>query len=597
MNNRTNTAILLLYVCFFLVLFVQFPLKGTIPGNCDNWFAIAYSNIYLNKIISFFTGAAVGTSLYPITDVYAYGESAPLTGLIFIFFKLFGFNDVVCNYLFLTTLFSWTAFSTYLLTHTYVNNWQASILAGFFFSCAGFTFGNMDTTQAVFFGIAFLSIYYARRFLLEKKTKYVIYAAVLGGLQVYFSAYVFLLQSIILGLLVLLNFRQLFWESLNRRNTLLAIVIFLAFITPFFGFYTLTMAQKSFYNPHPNTFIASVKSLSPNDLLRSLPNNLLYPYQAVLVEDIRMIGLQLSEKYGLAIKQNTHDWLMQGQHPELQEDFLFISIRTCANIGWLIYLLAFIGILKASPPLKKELLIIGVVGFFLSLGPVLLIGQSLYPAPFFLCYKYLPFFDLFRVPVRGFFVFLLMISIFASIGFVKFSQKLTAKQAWKTTIGIGLLFFFFVENIPVPFHGFTAQQYIKPPVIYNTLFDKPAQNTLLELPSNPGVSLGKGDESLFEYNREIIYMNWQTYHKQNIVNGSNGYYPQSRLKLQQMLETNDKRMDLVGLQREYAIDHIIFHKHMVVYEDEKKWLDQLRTSKLLTKVVENDTLVVFRVKN
>lgn len=47
---RTGLALAVGYAAYFLALFAQFPLAGCLPGNCDTWYAIAFTNLYRNEL-------------------------------------------------------------------------------------------------------------------------------------------------------------------------------------------------------------------------------------------------------------------------------------------------------------------------------------------------------------------------------------------------------------------------------------------------------------------------------------------------------------------------------------------------------------------
>ncbi|MBU0985943.1 MAG: hypothetical protein KKH68_01715, partial [Proteobacteria bacterium] len=54
----------LFYTLFFLALFSQFPLKKSLPGNCESWLVISLSNTYLEKITAFLTELRVVIRAY-----------------------------------------------------------------------------------------------------------------------------------------------------------------------------------------------------------------------------------------------------------------------------------------------------------------------------------------------------------------------------------------------------------------------------------------------------------------------------------------------------------------------------------------------------
>ena len=71
-------------------------------------------------------------------------------------------------------------------------------------------------------------------------------------------------------------------------------------------------------------------------------------------------------------------------------------------------------------------------------------------------------------------------------------------------------------------------------------------------------ALYRDSEDLFEWNREIIYMNRQTYHRQNVVNGVHGYFPRTRLEAQRLVDALPAPDAFAGL-RALGVDYVVYH--------------------------------------
>jgi len=592
-----NSLILLFFSLFFLVLFLQLPLNGNIAGNCDTWYVIAYSNAYLAKITSFFTGGALGSALYPIQDIYAYGESALGTASIFILFKLLGCSDVWAYYFFIVLIFTSTAYSVFLITKLYVQQSYAAVFAGLAFMCSSFTLGNIDSPHTVFFAPIFFSFYFAKLFLNSKQTAHLLIAAFLAGLQVYFSAYVFLFGTLALFLLAIIN-----WTHLKLRETatywLLAVGIFLLISTPFFIFYFSKMAKPIFYNPFDSVLLAEAHSLDPIDFTRSLSDNLVYTHTPMYSKTIKENGTLLTD-YGYSYEPIKDAKFMQGKQAKSTEEVRYVSARRVANIGILIYLLAFIGLFTIMRSVRLELIVIGTIGLFLAFGPAIIIGDFLIPSPTYLLYKYSNFFQVLRVPCRAFFLSLFILVILAAQGISYLSKHPKIAQFRGSSLFLFSLvnIIFFVENISFPLNAFEAKDYQTAPKDYQELFKKPSQNTILILPSEVGIALGKDTENLCQYNREIIYMNWQNQHQQNILNGVNGYFPRSRLEVQKLIyQLANNPEVMLTFAKNYAVSHVIFHKKMIVYPYEQEILSFLQKNPYLKLVKNTDDTAIFTVQ-
>ncbi|MEC7182821.1 MAG: hypothetical protein VXW15_08920, partial [Bdellovibrionota bacterium] len=81
------------------------------PGNCDTWLAVALSNNYLKNIITFFTEGESFRSLYPVKNIFSFGEASPGLGLLFIICKALLWNDLWAYFLYLVLQLSLTSFS------------------------------------------------------------------------------------------------------------------------------------------------------------------------------------------------------------------------------------------------------------------------------------------------------------------------------------------------------------------------------------------------------------------------------------------------------------------------------------------------------
>ncbi len=593
----SNSLIFLFYSLFFLLLFLQLPINGNIAGNCDTWYVIAYSNAYLAKLTSFFTGAEIGSALYPIKDIYAYGESAIGTAIIFIFFKLLGCSDVWAFYGFITVLFSLTAFSIFLIAKLYVQQWWAALFAGLAFMCSSFTFGNIDSPHTVFFAPTFFAFYFVKLFLQKKHNYYLLIASILAGIQVYFSAYVFLFGTIVLGLLVLIN-----WSVLRLKESIiywaLALVLFLLITVPFFNFYFSKMAQPIFYNPFDSVLLAEAHSLDPVDFTRSLSDNLLYAHQPMPSKTIKKNGDLLTD-YGYTYAPIKDAKFMQGKQAKTTDEVRYVSARRTANIGILIYILAFIGLLMTIYKARLELAFIGLAGLFLAFGPVIIIGDFLLPSPTYPLYTMTSFFQVLRVPCRAFFLTLFSLSILAAYGLSylsKYAQRKNFTLPPLLFVGLASILFM-IENISFPLNAFEASKYQTVPTEYQELTKQSKKNTILILPSEVGIALGKDTESLCQYNREIIYMNWQNQHQQNILNGVNGYFPRNRLEVQKLIyQLRNNPGVVLSFAKDYAVSHVLFHKNMLVYSYEQEILSFLEKNPYLKQVKNTSNVAIFTIQ-
>ncbi|MFC2169807.1 carbohydrate binding domain-containing protein [Acidobacteriota bacterium] len=595
-RRKLNAYVLLFFVLFFLLLFLQFPLKGSISGNCDHWAAISYSNAYLAKFAGLFSNQTIGTSLYPVKDIYSYGESAPLMGLFFILIKSLGFDEVWGSYILIVLVFSFTAFSAYILAREYLKDSWAALFVGIVFSCSNFIFGHIDSIHTVFFTIAFLSIYFAKKFLRVRRKKYLYICCTLAGIQVYFSAYVFLLLVIYLGILVLLNFRDLLLDRQTNKHFAGALFLFFSLCSPFFVFYFSKMNQSGFYKPINRTEVAEMNSLNPKDFLRSLSGNLIYSHKPVTGGDLNRVTELMVKRLGFENSPDPDMEYVGGRGAESDEELHFVSARASANLGIVIYILAIAGFF-VKPVWRKELLIVWITGIVIGLGPVISWGRHILPNVLYPLYEHSSLISLIRVPSRAFLLSIFALAMFASYGLL----HLKGKKVFKFNLRLPFLvvcssLFYLVENIPFPFDSFKAKEYQKAPSEYIEYFKDMDGTIVLDLPSDIGLYFGRDKDDLFPYNREIIYMNWQTQHHQNILNGVNGYFPRSRIEVQKLIyELPENEKVIYRLVHDYDLDYIVFHKNMIVYPDEPGILQRLLNYHSLNKIHDSESLTIFRI--
>ena len=109
-----------------------------------------------------------------------------------------------------------------------------------------------------------------------------------------------------------------------------------------------------------------------------------------------------------------------------------------------------------------------------------------------------------------------------------------------------------------------------------------------------GGSFINDSQPLFYCNRNFFYMNWQTQHGLNIVNGAHGYIPYTRIIYQHYINLIPNPLALQWL-KDKGITLLAFHKHMTLPREEVL-LTSLENSPLLDKVFEGKKEVFFRFK-
>lgn len=566
-KTRKNWLVLAFYSLFFLGLFSQFPLKNSIPGNCDTWYVISLSNTYLSEIAGFFTGEKPGVSMYPAESIFKFGESAPGSAALFIIFKLLGANDIWAYYFFISLIFILNAFGLYLVAEYYTKNTLAGIFAGFAFACSNFMFANIDDSVVFFYFLPLLALYFINHYIESQKGKYLVYFSFLIGMQVYFSVYVFVGQLFIFIVFCFSNFNFFINDLIIKKKRLIYLAMMLLFfiiISQTLFSYLRSISSKDFIDFYQEGAKGkiSVNALNIENLIAVLPNNLLY-HSDLKIEDL----------------------------------FIWCSIRLRAFTGYGVLALAIIGLFKTNSNKIREILFIILIGVLFAFN---YFNKYLY-------YYLLPdIFLFFRVAHRFYFISCIGFSLLAAFGLSILIQKF--QKFNKYAIAIFLVFFFthFIENVTFPLMSYRINDLSKPTNSYLMFFNKELKSTLLNLPSNDITGMKTNSENtkvengpliqrIFKYNRETIYMNQQTYHKQNILNGNNGYYPKSRLKIQEYIENIPSQAAFDSLLT-VGLDYIVFHKNFVLEGEENELRILKEQEKYLKLEFEDNDIAIFKVQ-
>ncbi len=151
-----------------------------------------------------------------------------------------------------------------------------------------------------------------------------------------------------------------------------------------------------------------------------------------------------------------------------------------------------------------------------------------------------------------------------------------------------------VENVPFPMRSFEAAAYARPPRDYLGFFSDKRDAVILNLPSGIGYGLAGSADDLNVFNRELIYMNWQTYLGLNIVNGVNGYIPHARITTQRFIAGLPREDAVAGLAR-IGVDFIVFNKGLLL-PGESAVVHGLQRAASLEPVFDSETTAIFRVR-
>ena len=552
------------YFTFFALLFLPLPLRGELPGNCDTWLnGVALPNYMLARASAALSGEEVGRPLYPATGVLGFGESAFGTSAMFIVFKLLTGDDVRAYYAFVVTLLALDALGVFFLAGLYVRTAAAAAFAGLAFAASNYTLGNLDSPHTSFFFVAFLALYNLKRYLQGGERRSLILAAVLGGAQAWFSAYVFLFQSAAgAALLAARRGRPATAARADGRGLAQAGVVFLALALPFFAFYARSRADANFTNPWDPVFLAEVHSLEPADLWRTLENNLLYPLdRPIVAADVGRHTERMIQAGVTTLASLTHPDAVTvfGSLSTPDDVKYFVYTRRCAFLGIVLYLLAAVGLAGARGA-RRELLVLYLGALIVSFGPMIFAGPWMWPNLTYPAYRWLDAAGALRVPCRAFSFSVLAVALAAALGLERVAATDFLRSPRRRGLACALAaVVVLLENVPWPLKAFAAADLARPEPLVSRYFADKRGHVLLDLPSRPGGALYRDGDDLFEWNRELIYMNRQTYHRQHVVNGVHGYFPRTRVEAQRLIDALPAAEAFAGL-RALGVDHIVYHR-------------------------------------
>lgn len=588
------------FLAFFLIFFAQLPWKDAIPGNNDYFMAILCGKIVINEIAGFLGLAAAGTAMYP-ASVLPYGETAIGISALFTVFHLLGCSDVVAGYLNLAVLFSLSALAAYVLAGRFVTSFAARCFAGFAFTCSNMAFAHLDEPYAMFYFIPLLVLNYLVRALWEDNARHVTLAAALGGLQVYFSFYVFVYQTVLLACAVL-YFHLRAPRRLPVRRIAKASLLYGAVAAPLVLFYLFAKFRFNLMTPTPPQAITMLMSLSLHDLLQALPGNLLYgpsasmPLTWDVVRHQNFIGI-------LALAAALFALFQRGEHRVVFGGMAVVGLVLAAGPMFM----------RGASTAQNA----GLEDYYRAF-----LASGIAPAPLYPFSKIVPLMSFHRVPVRAYVFVLLAVSFLAAVALDVILRRVRNRRASLLIVA----FFFgghFIENAPFPLPSYPLGPLLEIPSEYKKFMEGKRDAIVLDLPSRFGMLYPNWDPALFSnprafvhadpsappltvldrssyslshlplfnYSREFLYMNWQTQHKANIVGGANGYFPVSRLVYDRWLEDLPDERVLTWIY-DQGVDYVVYHKHMLV-PGEADMLPQLSQSPQLRVVFAGEQIVVF----
>lgn len=597
-SKRNGVIVFFLFLILFGVLFLQFPINDSLPGNNTTWFILSQFNFYYNKVVGLFGSGSTGSFFYPASSPIGWADTGFLQFPFYFLAKAIGINELYSYYFYMVMIFTLTAFSLYYLANIYLNNKFYSLISSLVFTCSNFTFGNIEDIPLLFFFFVFFSIYFLKKSFVEKKINFFFLSAFLSGIQAHCFSYSYLLLHFILIILFILNWKAITQKPFGLKAIFGYAIIDLSIASTFFLPYIIKMNSSEFVNPFNNKANATIHSFMEfKDFFRKIPGNI-YNRSGDLdnllviqdyAKDIKKMNLN-EYIFPVVSSKEISQFLPPIHKKHLNSIVLYPQIRKSGFLGFSVLLLSILGFLRFKRKTKLELGAFAILGVFLCLGPFIYINGHSYRAPLFWFYEYIPFFDFFRVPSRAFLLCVFSFSIFSAKGAFELSLYLKSKKI-KIISFLVICSLLMIENIPYPFSRYKYFPPIDKKIMQHLKGKK--NKTILYLPSSLGLYIFNDSNDVFAYARDYIYMNWKTFHNQNIINGMSAYLPSHRIKVQTLINSLPKKEAVKDLMNRYHLNYIIYVKNFIDKDFEKDILNGLKENSNLKLIETSKDVSLF----
>jgi hypothetical protein len=510
------------FLAFFLLLLLPIPLSHSLLGPVDALFVPIIGNTYINRIEAALSGGIAGQGMHP-ADLMRYGETSPLISAFFALLRVLGMGDIHAFYLTQAIMLALTAFAALLFARHYTRSLWAAGVAALFFSTSNFIWANIDDLYAHFYFLPLLSAHFLKNALERGSIRSIMAAGITGGLQVYAAGQTYIYQTMLLGVILLVNGRAA-WRDLKWGGLVSFAAVYLLIPLPRILYYLHTVNALGATDVWPVSAQAACFSLQPSGLLSSLPGKLI--------------------TYGFVYK-----------YEAIWPWSTWCDTRQLAFMGLGIPLLGLLSLQRANRPVL-ELLLLAAVGLLFALGPTVQLGDRAVSSPVHFFYKYFPLARYLRIALRSYLLSVLSFSILAALGLEQIRTWLRAHQRLSLAVPLLAVAFVLAENISWPLNRDETVPWPDTPAGYVEFFQDKPDAVILDLPSLSTSWPGYVDE--------IRFLLWQTHHKRNGVGGVFGYYPPTRMEAQHYTDLLPSNAGFQGLQ-EFGVTHFVWHDSPHLY--------------------------------
>jgi hypothetical protein len=561
-NRRVSIIVFILYSAFFLLFFSPYITHHSFPGISDNIVHLSIFKNYKIHFLAWLNGQNVGNALYPTKGPQIFLEPYFGEALLYNIVSLPFASDRVGYYVLISILYALNAFGLYMLCLQLAGNKMAAFLGGFIFAASAYSLSNYELLNGLVFFPSFFTLYYFERYIKEDRAALFFYAAIWAGAQAYFSLYFFLFLFFIVLIIGMcrLVFKHWKWEAVKFKYFFVSLIIVLLVIAPVLLWLFYYAGMNGAYNPLANRpELVKNYSISIDDLLMGYPTNLLY-------------GNFFQKPVSGTMK----------------------NVYYC-NTGLLLAILFVISFFVKGKKQWAPYYIVFALGLLIALGPEIRVGSLSFSSPVKFIFDNERVSSFFRITGRAYNMSVLSLAIIGAFSFSFLLSKINTSMG-KALVLVSALVIFSVENLPARLYTPDTRFIFSPDRQYISYLEVQRNALVLELPSSLFTNSVSDSLIISEFGREYVYTYWQTLHGKNIINGSSAYFPQSRISNNVLILNAKTPADIKALIDQNAITTVVFHKKFVMNDREVSLLAVLRESPFLYTELENNEVVIYKVK-
>ncbi len=560
-NRFTVVLIVLSFFLFCLAsIFITFPLIFNLT-NITSGFGDELIITWIQNFIIHNPGNFNGNIYFPYDNTLAYSDYLFTSGLIASPI-LFIFKEPLTTFNF-TLIFSFIflGFSIFILCFYLSKNYFISLFIGLMVIFCPAVLDKKIHIQILGIEWVVFSMLFFIIFLRSSNSKYLVISLIFFVLQIYnsFMPGYFILFFYFISLLSLFfTNRESFKSKITKKNMfsfIFSLIFILPIIFPYFN------VSKEFN--YKRDIRESIHfALQPEDFL-------------VANEDSKFY--EVTERI---FANNNYP-----QNAEIKSGFIGI-IFSLLSILFIIY---FIKNFSRKNYILNSFFFTGILGFVLSLGPLMHINRVTIhepfpvPLPYLIFYYILPGFNGFRNSARWEMLFIICFSVGIAIMLAEIFKKYSVnKQIMISLILISLIILEF--NFPMKY--FKTDNYLKTPDVYSTL---KADTNVVFIP------LCSWNDNCAELEFKRNYYSINKFPK--TVNGVSGFSPppweKQALNVRKRLSTQKTIDDFKHMD----VNYLIFEKdnYDLYYSDGQKVLDFLRNNNSIKEVNRFDNTYVFKL--